>query len=179
MLLFCDRFSVQFYWLTVGCFFIVQPFAIFLVYLAHEAERLPLFVAIALSPKTESIPVSENSSETKAPKRFLSDGSEMTHGTTVHWEVAACGRTSWQGHDLQTVWNYRADLLPLATDGWRYSPEMSKKFKSVKKENARLRKPVVEQVPDMEILKEATKGDWSARNVGGERSSRCDAVSGH
>ena len=65
----------------MGCFFIVQPFAIFLVHLANEAERPPLFVAIALSPK---IAVSENSFEPKAPKRILSDESEMTHGTTEH-----------------------------------------------------------------------------------------------
>ena len=39
-------------------------------------------------------------------------------------------------------------------------PEMAKELKSLQKENARLKKMVAEQALDMEILKEATKGNW-------------------
>ena len=40
------------------------------------------------------------------------------------------------------------------------APEMSKQLKSLEKENARLKKLVAEQALDMEILKEAAKGNW-------------------
>ena len=39
-------------------------------------------------------------------------------------------------------------------------PEMTKELKALQKENARLKKMVAEQALDMEILKEATKGNW-------------------
>ena len=39
-------------------------------------------------------------------------------------------------------------------------PEMAKEPKALQKENARLKKMVAEQVMDMEILKEAAKGNW-------------------
>ena len=39
-------------------------------------------------------------------------------------------------------------------------PDMAKQFKVLQKENARLKKMVAEQALDMEILKEATKGNW-------------------
>ena len=39
-------------------------------------------------------------------------------------------------------------------------PDMTKQFKALQKENARLKKMVAEQALDMEILKEATKGNW-------------------
>ncbi len=39
-------------------------------------------------------------------------------------------------------------------------PEMAKQFKSLEKENARLKKMVAEQALDKEILKEAAKGNW-------------------
>ena len=38
--------------------------------------------------------------------------------------------------------------------------EMTKQFKALEKENARLKKMVAEQALDMEILKEAAKGKW-------------------
>ena len=40
------------------------------------------------------------------------------------------------------------------------APEMVKQLKSLEKENARLKKLVAEQALDMEILKEAAKGNW-------------------
>ena len=40
------------------------------------------------------------------------------------------------------------------------APEMAKQLKSLKKENGRLKKLVAEQALDMEILKEAAKGNW-------------------
>lgn len=40
------------------------------------------------------------------------------------------------------------------------APEMGKQLKSLEKENARLKKLVAEQALDMEILKEAAKGNW-------------------
>jgi putative transposase len=39
-------------------------------------------------------------------------------------------------------------------------PDMIKELKTLQKENARLKKMVAEQALDMEILKEATKGNW-------------------
>ena len=38
--------------------------------------------------------------------------------------------------------------------------EMAKQLKSLEKENSRLKKLVAEQALDMEILKEAAKGNW-------------------
>jgi len=40
------------------------------------------------------------------------------------------------------------------------APEMAKELKSLQKENARLKKLVADQALDMEILKEAAKGNW-------------------
>ncbi len=40
------------------------------------------------------------------------------------------------------------------------APEMTKELKTLQKENARLKKMVAEQALDMEILKEAAKGNW-------------------
>ena len=39
-------------------------------------------------------------------------------------------------------------------------PEMAKQLKALEKENTRLKKMVAEQALDMEILKEAAKGNW-------------------
>jgi len=39
-------------------------------------------------------------------------------------------------------------------------PEMAKQLKALEKENARLKKLVANQALDMEILKEAAKGNW-------------------
>ena len=39
-------------------------------------------------------------------------------------------------------------------------PAMAKELKTLQKENARLKKLVAEQALDMEILKEAAKGNW-------------------
>ncbi len=39
-------------------------------------------------------------------------------------------------------------------------PEMAKELKALQKENDRLKKLVAEQALDMEILKEAAKGNW-------------------
>jgi len=40
------------------------------------------------------------------------------------------------------------------------APEMAKELKALQKENGRLTKMVAEQALDMEILKEAAKGNW-------------------
>ena len=40
------------------------------------------------------------------------------------------------------------------------APDMVKQLRSLEKENARLKKLVAEQALDMEILKEAAKGNW-------------------
>jgi len=40
------------------------------------------------------------------------------------------------------------------------APEMGKELKALQKENARLKKMVAEQALDMEILKEAAKGNF-------------------
>ncbi len=39
-------------------------------------------------------------------------------------------------------------------------PDMVKQMKTLEKENSRLKKMVAEQALDMEILKEAAKGNW-------------------
>ena len=39
-------------------------------------------------------------------------------------------------------------------------PSMAKELKALQKENARLKKLVAEQALDMEILKEASQGNW-------------------
>ena len=39
-------------------------------------------------------------------------------------------------------------------------PEMAKELKTLQNENARLKKMVAEQALDIEILKEATTGNW-------------------
>ena len=39
-------------------------------------------------------------------------------------------------------------------------PEMAKQLRALEKENARLKKMVAEQALNMEILKEAAKGNW-------------------
>ena len=39
-------------------------------------------------------------------------------------------------------------------------PEMAKQLKALEKENVRLKKLVANQALDMEILKEAAKGNW-------------------
>jgi hypothetical protein len=40
------------------------------------------------------------------------------------------------------------------------APEMAKELKSLQQENARLKKVVANQALDMEILREAAKGNW-------------------
>jgi putative transposase len=40
------------------------------------------------------------------------------------------------------------------------APEMTRQLRTLEKENARLKKLVAEQALDMEILKEAAKGNW-------------------
>ena len=40
------------------------------------------------------------------------------------------------------------------------APEMAKELKALQRENARLKKMVADQALDMEILKEAAKGNW-------------------
>ena len=39
-------------------------------------------------------------------------------------------------------------------------PELAKQLKTLEKENARLKKMVAEEALDMEIIKEAAKGNW-------------------
>ena len=40
------------------------------------------------------------------------------------------------------------------------APEMTRQLRALEKENARLKKLVADQALDMEILKEAAKGNW-------------------
>jgi transposase-like protein len=40
------------------------------------------------------------------------------------------------------------------------APEMTRQLRALEKENSRLKKLVAEQALDMEILKEAAKGNW-------------------
>ena len=54
---------------------------------------------------------------------------------------------------VQTYYRWRQKYGGMA-------PEMAKELKTIQKENARLKKLVAEQALDMEILKEAAKGNW-------------------
>ena len=57
------------------------------------------------------------------------------------------------GITTQTYYRWRQKYGGMA-------PEMAKELKAIQKENARLKKLVAEQALDMEILKEAAKGNW-------------------
>ena len=57
------------------------------------------------------------------------------------------------GITAQTYYRWRQKYGGMA-------PEMAKELKAIQKENARLKKLVAEQALDMEILKEAAKGNW-------------------
>ena len=57
------------------------------------------------------------------------------------------------GITVQTYYRWRQKYGGMA-------PEMAKELKAVQKENARLKKLVADQALDMEILKEAAKGNW-------------------
>ena len=57
------------------------------------------------------------------------------------------------GVTVQTYYRWRQKYSGMA-------PEMAKELKVIQKENARLKKLVAEQALDMEILKEAAKGNW-------------------
>ena len=57
------------------------------------------------------------------------------------------------GITTQTYYRWRQKYGGMA-------PAMAKELKSIQKENARLKKLVAEQALDMEILKEAAKGNW-------------------
>ena len=57
------------------------------------------------------------------------------------------------------------DISEQTYDRWRQKyggmkPEMTKELKALQKKNARLKKLVAEQALDMDILKEAAKGNW-------------------
>ena len=53
----------------------------------------------------------------------------------------------------QTYYKWRREYGGLKTD-------QAKRFKELERENARLKKLVADQALDMEILKEAAKGNW-------------------
>ncbi len=57
------------------------------------------------------------------------------------------------GITVQTYYRWRQKYGGMA-------PEMAKELKAVQKENGRLKKLVADQALDMEILKEAAKGNW-------------------
>jgi len=57
------------------------------------------------------------------------------------------------GISQQTYYRWRQKYGGMA-------PEMAKELKVLQKENGRLKKMVAEQALDMEILKEAAKGNW-------------------
>ncbi len=59
----------------------------------------------------------------------------------------------------------KLEITEQTYDRWRQKyggmqPEMAKELKALQKENARLKKMVAQQALDMEILKEAAKGNW-------------------
>ena len=60
----------------------------------------------------------------------------------------------------QTYYRWRHGHRREALVGGGMQPDMARQFKALQKENARLKKMVAEQALDMEILKEATKGNW-------------------
>ena len=57
------------------------------------------------------------------------------------------------------------EITPQTYYRWRQKyggmqPDMIKQLKALEKENARLKRMVADQALDMEILKEAAKGNW-------------------
>ena len=82
-----------------------------------------------------------------------------------HWQAASgrCGT----GHKGKTVEEAcRALEITVQTYyRWRQKyggmqPAMAKQLKALQKDNSRLKKVVVDQVLDMEILREAAQGNW-------------------
>ena len=63
---------------------------------------------------------------------------------------------------LSFVSSLRLPIRPITAGGRRlvHATGDAKEPKALQKENARLKKMVAEQVMDMEILKEAAKGNW-------------------
>ncbi len=57
------------------------------------------------------------------------------------------------GINVQTYYRWRQKYGGM-------QPEMAKELKALQKENTRLKKLVANQALDMEILKEAAKGNW-------------------
>jgi len=57
------------------------------------------------------------------------------------------------GISIQTYYRWRQKYGGMA-------PEMAKELKVLQQENARLKKVVANQALDMEILREAAKGNW-------------------
>jgi hypothetical protein len=73
------------------------------------------------------------------------------------------------------------EILEQTYDPWRQkcggrNPEMMKQLTALQKEYGRLEKLVAAQALDMEILKEAAKGDWCGLSVAVVRSRRSDVA---
>lgn len=87
-----------------------------------------------------------------------------TYDEADHREAASGGLGSREGAGvpggLQDTWDRRADLLPMASEVRGMAPDLAKQMRSLEKENARLKRLVSNQGLDMEILKEAAKGNW-------------------
>jgi putative transposase len=65
-----------------------------------------------------------------------------------------------KGQKVPDAGDHRADVLPLASEVRRYGPDLAKQLRALEKENAQLKRLVANQALDMEILKEAAKGNW-------------------
>ena len=118
---------------------------------------------MASSPKTDPVGV-RKSFRAAGPERILLDESETTYGGSDHYEVASSGCSSRQGREGARGCQ-QLEIAEPTYYRWRQKyggmqPEMAKQFKALEKENARLKKMVAEQALDMDILKEAAKGNW-------------------
>ena len=123
-----------------------------------------LVVAVA-SPSPGGIGVNHRRAASRGPERILSDEAQKRH----RWIrlLPSCVEADVElgkGKKVPEVCKL-IEITEQTYYRWRQKyggmqPEMAKQLKGLEKENARLKKMVAEQALDMEILKEAAKGNW-------------------
>ena len=96
-------------------------------------------------------------------ERTLSDGTETSSCGPDDLQVASGGCGAWQGKKVPKSCKL-VGTAEQTYDRWRKKyggrqPEMAKEVKALRKENGRLKKMVADQALDMDILKEAAKGN--------------------
>jgi putative transposase len=128
-----------------------------------ELENLKLNVVLAFPPQIEPTIVRE-SPPGDARKGFFQ--MKRTRHTTeqIIEKLRKADVALGQGQKVPEVCK-QLEITEQTYYRWRQkyggmAPEMAKQLRALEKENARLKKLVAEQALDMEILKEAAKGNW-------------------